>query len=47
MAKYRCTVCDYIYDEEKEGKKWEDLPKDYCCPDCGAGKNMFVKVKES
>jgi len=21
MARYRCTVCNYVYDEAKEGKK--------------------------
>lgn len=44
MAKYKCTVCGYIYDEEKEGKKWKDLPNDWACPDCGVGKDQFEKV---
>ena len=44
--KYRCTVCGYIYDEEKEGKKFEDLPDDLTCPLCGVGKEMFEKVEE-
>ncbi len=44
MTKYRCTVCGYIYDEEKEGKKWEDLPSDWVCPLCGVPKDMFEKV---
>ncbi len=44
--KYRCTVCGYIYDEEKEGKKFEDLPDDWTCPLCGVGKEMFEKVEE-
>lgn len=46
MAKYKCTVCDYIYDEEKEGTKWDDLPDDYMCPECGVGKDMFEKLDE-
>ena len=29
MATYRCRVCDTIYDEEKESKKWDDLPNDW------------------
>lgn len=41
--KYRCTVCDWIYDEEKQGTKFEDLPEDWTCPICGAPKDMFVK----
>ena len=28
MAVYRCDVCDYLYDEEKEGTAWADLPDD-------------------
>ena len=49
MAKYECTVCGYIYDEslgEPEhgivpGTKWEDIPADWCCPDCGVAKADF------
>jgi rubrerythrin len=44
--KYRCTVCGHIYDEEKEGVKWEDLPADWTCPICHVGKDKFVKVVE-
>lgn len=44
MKQYICTVCGYIFDEEKDGK-WEDLPDDWKCPICGAGKSAF-KVKE-
>ena len=35
-----------IYDEEKEGVKFEDLPEDWTCPLCGVGKDMFEKVEE-
>ena len=31
MAKYKCSVCGYIYDEEKEGKPLLDSK----CPVCG------------
>ena len=41
--KYICDVCGYIYDEEAEGTKWEDLPEDYECPLCGVGKDQFSK----
>ena len=44
--KYKCTVCGYIYDEEKEGVKFEDLPDDWKCPICFAPKNMFKLVEE-
>jgi rubredoxin len=41
MAKYVCTVCQWVYDEEKEGKKFEDLADDWVCPICGVKKEMF------
>ena len=43
MAKYICNVCQYVYDEEAEGKKFSDLPDSYTCPMCGAGKDSFHK----
>ena len=42
MAKLRCTVCNYIYDEEKEGVRFADLPADWVCPVCSAPKSAFV-----
>jgi rubredoxin len=47
--RYRCTVCDHIYDPEEgdeaadipRGTAFEDLPEDWCCPDCGASKADF------
>ena len=44
--KYECKVCGYIYDENVEGVKFEDLPEDWVCPLCGVGKEMFEKVEE-
>lgn len=44
MTVYRCAVCDYEYDEEQEGVKWEDLPDDWVCPVCGAGKVVFSPI---
>ena len=49
--KYVCNVCGYIYDEAagdpdngtKVGTKWEDIPNDFVCPLCGAGKHDFSK----
>lgn len=45
MARYECTVCGYIYDEAKEGKKWDELPDDWVCPLCGSGKSYFKLVE--
>ncbi len=41
MAKFVCTVCGYVYDEEVEGVKFAELPDDYVCPLCGVGKDDF------
>jgi rubredoxin len=51
MAKYKCTVCGYIYDPEKgdpdsgikPGTPFEGLPDDWVCPVCGAEKSAFEK----
>jgi len=46
LARYRCTICNYVYDEVKEGKKFSDLPKEWVCPVCGAPKSVFVLLAE-
>ena len=54
MAKFRCTACQYIYDEEagdpdndiQPGTLFSDLPDDWVCPVCGVGKDMFEEVKD-
>ncbi len=43
-AKYQCSVCGYIYDDNKEDEKFADLPDDWKCPVCGADKEDFYKV---
>ena len=42
--KYRCMACGYIYDDDVEETKFEELPEDWTCPLCGVGKDMFEKV---
>ena len=44
MARYECSVCGYVYDEDQEGIPWDALPEDWACPGCGAGKNLFTKA---
>jgi pyruvate oxidase len=46
MARFRCSVCGWVFDEEKEGKKFSELPDDWVCPVCGAPKGVFVEMKE-
>jgi len=49
MKKYACDLCGWVYDPEKgvpdegvePGTAFEDLPDDFVCPECGAGKEDF------
>ena len=47
MAKYRCVVCNYVYDESKEAKKFDELPDDWRCPVCNSPKSVFVLLEET
>ena len=46
-------MCGWQYDEEKgdpdeglePGTLWENIPDDWCCPDCGAGKEDFDMIE--
>jgi rubredoxin len=50
---YQCVVCGFIYDEEQglpaegiaPGTRWEDIPDDWKCPECGVGKQDFEMVE--
>ena len=49
MWQCQTPTCGYIYNPDKgdkkgkipKGTRFEDLPEDWKCPLCGAGKNMF------
>ncbi len=51
-AKYRCTVCGWVYDPKlgdaeggiKPGTPFAELPDDWVCPVCGAAKDAFEQV---
>lgn len=43
MAKYKCSVCGYIYDEEKEGQSIDKLME---CPVCKQSVSNFELMKE-
>ena len=55
MKQMVCSVCTYTYDEAKgipeagiaPGTRWEDLPEDWKCPWCGAGKDAFREKREA
>ena len=54
MKKYKCLMCGYIYDPAagdpdsgvEPGTSFEDLPDDWVCPECGAGKDEFEQVED-
>lgn len=46
MSKYICQICGYVYDEENEKVKFDELPPDWKCPLCGAPKDQFKKAEE-
>ena len=46
MAKYVCTVCGEIYDEEYEGVPFSELPDDWTCPLCRSPKSAFVLLDD-
>ena len=46
MGKYRCRICQFIYNEKTEGVFFDDLPMDWICPVCGAAKAEFDFVED-
>lgn len=51
--KWECILCGFVYDEAlglpdegiAPGTLWEDVPADWSCPDCSAGKDDFQMVQ--
>lgn len=51
-VKYVCELCGYEYDPRlgdpdnglEPGTDFEDIPADWTCPLCGAGKDDFEQV---
>jgi len=49
MQEYWCRICGYVYSPEAgdpgngmpPGTPFEELPGDWTCPTCGAGKPYF------
>ena len=50
---WECQICGWIYDEAKgspddgipPGTRWDDIPDDWCCPECGASKDEFAMLE--
>ncbi|MTH61540.1 rubredoxin [Paracoccus litorisediminis] len=46
---WECILCGWIYDEAEgdpdggvaPGTRWEEIPADWLCPECGAKKADF------
>ena len=53
MKKWQCFFCGFIYDEEAglpeegfaAGTRWEDVPAEWYCPQCGAAKSDFAMME--
>ena len=53
MKKYECDPCGYVYDpavgdpdnDIAAGTAFDDLPEDWVCPICGAGKDEFKEAE--
>lgn len=53
MKQWECQICGFVYDEElgmpeegiPAGTRWEDVPDDWYCPDCGAFKDDFEMIE--
>lgn len=51
-ARYLCLICGFIYDEAlglpeegiPPGTRFEDLPMNWSCPECGARKEDFERM---
>lgn len=49
MKTYQCVVCGFVYDESigmpeegiPAGTRWNDIPDNWECPDCGVSKADF------
>jgi rubredoxin len=54
MEKWECMVCGYVYDPKlgdpdegvNPGTRFEDIPKNWDCPECGAGKDEFERLEK-
>ncbi|MFO7723602.1 MAG: rubredoxin [Bacteroidales bacterium] len=54
MPSYACAICEYIYHPNRgdatkgipPGTSFEDLPDDWVCPVCGAGKVVFAETSK-
>jgi len=54
MSRYESPCTKYVYDPEAgdyarnipPGTPFEELPDDWCCPECGAEKEYFEELED-
>ena len=53
LRTWMCVVCGFLYSEAEglpeegiePGTRWEDIPMNWVCPECGARKEDFEMVQ--
>ena len=53
VKRWECQICGFVYDETEglpdediaPGTRWEDIPNDWVCPDCGTSKSEFEMIE--
>lgn len=53
FSTWMCLICGWVYDEAAgcpqdgipPGTRWEDVPMNWVCPECGARKDDFEMIK--
>jgi rubredoxin len=53
MKRFQCNICGFVYDESMgdsehgiaAGTRWEDIPENWACPECGVSKTDFEMVE--
>lgn len=53
FKRFICLICGFVFDEAEgwpsgdiaPGTRWEDVPADWTCPDCGASKLDFELIE--
>jgi len=47
MGNYRCTFCNFIYDEKYGEKNFSRLSQGWKCPVCKSAKNIFFEIGDT
>jgi rubredoxin len=53
-SRYECGVCWHVYDPAEgdpvwqvaPGTRFEDLPEEWCCPNCDSPQARFMRVAD-